>query len=195
MASPLRRFRRTVASFPARPSFLTTDPARIAHWRGILAERPGVRVGVLWKSLRLDGVRLRYFSPFEQWRPVLETPGVSFVNLQYGESQAELDQARAMLGVEIWQPPGIDLKDDLDDVAALCRGLDLVLGPPNATTNIGAACGADVWMISTPGSWPLLGTSGRHPWYPRTRVFSPERFNDWTPVMREVADALAERCR
>jgi hypothetical protein len=192
MASPLRRFRRAVEDFPQSRRFLTADPARVAHWRGVLAEQPGLKVGILWKSLKLDGVRLRYFSPFEQWRPVLETPGVSFVNLQYGECQAELDQARERLGVEIWQPPGIDLKDDLDDVGALCLALELVLGPPNATSNIGAACGADVWMISTPGAWSLLGT-GRHPWYPGVRIFAADRFNDWGPVMREVSQALAQR--
>jgi len=194
MAVPLRRFRRSLDAFPARPSFLTADPDRIAHWREILAQRPGLKVGVLWKSLKLDGARLRYFSPFEQWRPVLETPGVSFVNLQYGDCQAELDQARQTLGVEIWQPPGIDLKDDLDDVGALCLGLDLVLGPPNATSNIAAACGGAVWMISTPGAWSLLGTN-RHPWYPQVRVFAPDRFNAWAPVMSDVAQALAQMAR
>jgi hypothetical protein len=192
MASPLRRFRRDLEAYPDRTSFLAADPARVAHWRTVLAQRPGPKVGILWKSLKLDGARQRYFSPFEQWRPVLETPGVSFVNLQYGECQAELDQAREALGVEIWQPPGIDLKDDLDDVGALCCGLDLVLGPPNATTNIGAACGADVWMISTPGAWSLLGTQ-QHPWYPGVRVFLSDRFNDWAPVMTDVANALARK--
>jgi tetratricopeptide (TPR) repeat protein len=192
MAAPLRRFRRSLEAFPARDKFLAADPERITHWRAVLGERPGLKVGVLWKSLKLDGARLRYFSPFEQWRAVLETPGVSFVNLQYGDCQAELDQARDTLGLEIWQPPEIDLKDDLDDVGALCCGLDLVLGPPNATTNIGAACGANVWMISTPGAWSLLGTS-RHPWYPQVRVFMPDHFNNWAPVMADVAAALAER--
>jgi hypothetical protein len=191
----LRRFRRTVDAYPARDRFLTADPKRVAYWRDTLAERPGLKVGILWKSLKLDGARLRYFSPFEQWRPVLETPGVSFVNLQYGECQAELDKARETLGIDIWQPSGIDLKNDLDDVASLCLALDLVLGPPNASSNIAAACGGNVWMIFTPGSWSLLGTTGQQPWYPRVRVFTPDRFNDWAPVMREVADALAETAR
>ena len=194
LAAPLRRFRRTLDAYPARARFLTADPARVAHWREVLAERPGFKVGVLWKSLKLDGARLRYFSPFEQWRPVLETPGVSFVNLQYGDCQAELDKARDTLGLEIWQPPGIDLKNDLDDVGALCLALDLVVGPPNATTNIASACGGVVWTISTPGAWSLLGTD-RHPWYPQVRVFAPDRFNAWAPVMQEVAEALAALAR
>src|SRR6185312_10472951 len=190
LASPLERFRPSLAAFPERDSYLTADPARVAHWRGVLAGRPGPKVGILWKSLKLDGARLREFSPFERWRPVLTTPGVTFVNLQYGECAAELAEARAAFGVDILEPPGIDLKMDLDELAALCVALDLVLGPANATSNIAGACGAPVWLISTPVAWPKLGTD-RYPWYPRPRVFSTRAFGQWDEVMGDIAGALA----
>ncbi len=155
IASLLRTFRTEVDAFPPRPAFLTADPERVAYWKDVLATAPaGPKVGILWKSLKLDGARLRYFSPFDAWRSVLTTPGAVFVNLQYGDSDAEMAEAKARLGVELWRPPGIDLKNDLDDVAALSCALDLVLGPANATTNIAAACGANVWLISTPAPGP-----------------------------------------
>jgi hypothetical protein len=180
-----------VESFPDRPSFLVADPMRVAHWRDVLSQAPpGPKIGLLWKSLKLDGARLRYFSPFDYWRPVLATPGAVFVNLQYGDSEAESAQAARELGVELWRPPGIDLKNDLDDLAALTLALDLVIGPANATTNIAAACGAPVWLISTPGAWPKLGTE-RYPWYPTVRVFNPPAFTEWAPVMDQIAAELA----
>lgn len=193
MGSLLRRFRRELADFPDRPSFLKADPARIAHWREVLATRApkGPKIGLLWKSIKLDGARLRYYSPFEHWAPVLATPGCVFVNLQYGDCAAEIAEAVERLGVEIWQPPGIDLKMELDEVAALCSALDLVIGPANATSNIAAACGTPLWLISTPAAWPRLGTD-RYPWYPQARVFLPPAFNQWPQVMAEVAAALGE---
>ena len=191
LASPLRRFRRSLEDFSDRRAILKPDPERVAHWRRVLDEAaPGPKIGLLWKSLKLEGARLRYFSPFDQWAPVLRTPGAVFVNMQYGDCDAEIAEARARLGVEVWQPPGIDLKNDLEDVAALSCALDLMIGPANATSNIAAASGAPVWLISTPGAWPKLGTS-RYPWYPSVRVFDPPGFNQWDPVMREVAEALA----
>jgi len=192
IASLLPRFRPTVQSFPARPAYLAADPGRVAHWKGVLeTEAPGgLKVGVLWKSLKLDGARLRYFSPFEAWAPVLTTPGVTFVDLQYGDTAAETQYARERFGVQLWRPPGLDLKDDLDEVAALSCALDLVLGPANATSNIAAACGAKVWLISTPGAWPKLGTD-HYPWYPTMRVFTPPGSRRWDAVMDEVAGALA----
>jgi len=192
IASLLPRFRPTVESFPDRPAYLAADPARVAHWKAVLdAEAPrGLKVGVLWKSLKLDGARLRYFSPFEAWAPVLNTAGVTFVDLQYGDTKVETEYARERFGVPLWRPPVLDLKDDLDEVAALSCALDLVLGPANATSNIAAACGAAVWLISTPGAWPKLGTDG-YPWYPTMRVFTPPGSRRWDAVMDEIAGELA----
>jgi tetratricopeptide (TPR) repeat protein len=192
LASPLARFRASVEDFPARPAFLTPDPHRVDHWRAVLADLPpGPKVGILWKSLKLDGARLRYFSPFDAWAPVLTTPGAVFVNLQYGDSDIEAAEARERLGVGLWRPPGIDLKNDLDDVAALACALDIVLGPANATTNIAAACGANVWLISTPGAWPKLGTT-RYPWYPSARVFNAPPDDPWGAVMQDISAALGD---
>jgi tetratricopeptide (TPR) repeat protein len=192
MASLLIDLRPTVESFPDRPGFLPADPGRVAHWRAVLDAAPaGLKVGLLWKSLKLDGARHRYFSPFDAWAPVLRTPGICLINLQYGDCAAELAAAGAA-GIEIWTPPGVDLKQDLDEVTALACALDLTIGFANATTNLAAAAGAPVWFISTPGAWPRLGTD-RYPWYPQARVFLPPGFGEWDAVMADVAAALGTR--
>ena len=190
MASPLRRFRRRLEDFPERRGFLTPEPERVAYWRARLADAGrGPKIGVVWKSLIAASSRARFFAPFSAWTPVLTTPGARMICLQYGEVEAEIAQAGARLGVELWKPPGLDLKNDLDDLAALTCALDLVIGPANATTNLAAACGADVWLIATPGAWPMLGTD-RYPWYPQARVFIAPAFDQWDAVMAEVAAAL-----
>jgi tetratricopeptide (TPR) repeat protein len=191
MGSLLREFRRELSAYPSRPSFLCPDPARVAHWRKVLDGAPaGPKVGLLWKSAVSKDSRHRYYSPFADWAPVLAQKGVTFVNLQYGDCSEELAAAKRDFGVEIWSPPGIDLKMDLDEVAALSCALDLVVGFANATLNIAAACGVPNYLISVPGAWTRLGTL-TSPWYPMTRVFLPPGFGQWKPVMAEVADALA----
>ena len=192
MASLLRRFRRKLEDFPVRERFLIPDPARVAHWREVLQSAPaGRKVGILWKSMRLEFARSRYYSPFQLWSPVLRTPGATMVNMQYGECDAEIEWARRELGVEIWTPPGIDLKNDLDDIGALASALDVTVGFANATSNIGAACGAATWIVSVPGAWTRLGTD-RMPWYPQVRIFTPPSLNQWEETMAGVAAALAQ---
>lgn len=192
IGSLMREFRRELDAFPDRPRFLTADPERVAHWKTVLETAPaGPKVGLLWKSATNRDSRQRFFSPFERWAPVLATRGVSFVNLQYGDCSEELAQAQRDFGVSVWTPPDIDLKQDLDDVAALCCAMDLVIGFANATFNLASACGARTWLVSTPGSWPRLGTL-RYPWYPQARVFLPQSYGDWDSVMQPMAQALAE---
>jgi tetratricopeptide (TPR) repeat protein len=192
LASLPRRFRRSVEAFPNRPSYLTADPARVAYWREKLKEAgDGPKVGVVWKSMMVSSARSRYYSPFDNWKKALQTPGICFVNAQYGDCRADIAEAREKFGVEIWDPPGIDQREDLDEVAALTCALDLTIGPANATTNIAAACGAPVWLVIPPGSWPLLGTQ-RYCWYPQMRVFVTPGYNCWPPAMADVAHALSE---
>ena len=189
MASLFRQFRNRAGAFPTTRGFLTPDPGRVAHWRGVLAEAgPGLNVGVLWKSLIMKGSRVRVYSPFEMWRSVLSVADVRFVNLQYGDATAELAAARAA-GMEIWTPPGIDLKDDLDDLGALCAALDVVIGPATATTNIAAACGARVWMTSTAEAWSGFGPDG-YLCYPTVEVFRTAAMGGWGEVMDRIAAAL-----
>jgi tetratricopeptide (TPR) repeat protein len=189
IGSLLRRWRRTLDAFPDRRAFLKADPVQVEVWRGRLAALDGrPKVGVLWKSLKQDASRRKWFSAFDQWRPILQTANVAFVNLQYGDCEAELAQAEAQ-GLSIWRPPGLDLKDDLDGVAALASALHLVIGPANATSNISAACGTPTWLISPPAPWTRLGTD-RYPWYPSARAFIASGLNAWDPVMEGIAEAL-----
>lgn len=190
MGSLLREFRRSPGAFRDRVGFLAPDPERVTHWRRELEKAPaGAKVGLLWKSNIQNGARARFFSPFTDWAPVLKAKGITLVNLQYGDCSEEIAQAERNHGVRIWTPPGIDLKQDLDDVAALCCAMDLVVGFSNATLNLGAACGAPTWLISMPGAWTRLGTA-RYPWYPQVRTFTTPAFGNWVPVMEAVGEAV-----
>jgi len=191
MGDFLGRYRDRIEDFPEAPGFLTPDPERVAYWRQVLAELNGKpKIGLLWKSLIKHARRDRYYSPFEDWKPVLELQGAQFINLQYGDTAEEIEAA-ARAGIDIWTPPGIDLKNDLDDLAALCVAVDVIVSPSVATSNIAGACGVPVFLMMPEHGWTALGTD-RYPWYPNTRVFFTRSLSDWLPVMNAIADALIE---
>jgi len=190
MGDFLPLYRAAVTDFPPHNVFLRPDPSRVAHWKGVLdALGPEPKAGVLWKSLKRGSLRDPYFAPFSDWRDILTAPGVRFINLQYGESDDEM-RAAAGWGAPMTVPPGIDLKDDLDDLAALTAALDVIIGPSNATSNIAAACGAEVWMLMPAKSWTQLGTDA-YPWYPAARTFTTDSLKDWRGATGAVRDALA----
>jgi ADP-heptose:LPS heptosyltransferase len=149
-------------------------------------------VGLTWRSGKLSGDRRRNYPPLETWEPVLRTSGVRFVNLQYGDCADELRALNGLGQTEILEPPGIDLRNDLDDLASLCAALDLVVGIANATTQLAGACGSPMILLTPPAVWPLLGTD-RYPWHPAARAVISPTIGDWAPAMAEAAEILAER--
>lgn len=191
MADLLPVLRSDIAAFRGTGAFLIADPDRVSEWRERLSDiAPGLRVGLLWRSGLMSGPRGNGFAAFPAWEPVLKVPGVSFINLQYDDCAEEIAFARDRLGVEIRTPAGLDLKQDLEGVAALSCALDLVVGVSNASFNLAAACGAPAWLITAPDAWTTLG-SDHYPWYAQVRLFASRRAGDWDKVFRSVADALA----
>lgn len=80
LGAMLKTHRGAIAQFPERPAgYMQPDPERVRHWRKTFAHLPGLKVGVLWTSLVIDSSRHLYFSPFEQWGPVLQTDRKSVV--------------------------------------------------------------------------------------------------------------------
>jgi hypothetical protein len=121
MGSALQYYRTRVEDFPCA-KFLEPDPVRVAQYRAQLETLcPGSYVGICWRSMMLGPKRNRYYSALDEWGPILKTPGVTFVNIQYGDCQAELARAEEQHGVKIYVIPGLDLKDDIDGGAACPR--------------------------------------------------------------------------
>ncbi len=192
VGSALRYFRHKVSDFP-KVSFLTAEAKRIAAMQQTLAALgAGPKIGICWRSMMMDIKRGKYYSALENWQPILQLPGVHFVNLQYGDCAQELAEAEARFGIKIHVVDGLDLKNDIEGLAALTTTLDLVISAPTASAALAGAVGTDVWFVAAGRTWPQLGTE-EFPWYRKSRVFSPEKFADWPQLCQQIAQSLAAR--
>ena len=184
-----KAFRLSLADFPSARGYLRADPARVAAFKGQLA--PGMNIGIAWKSLVMTGKRARSFAPFAAWAPLLKS-GANFYPLQYGDIAAEEKYAAESLGAPLRRFAELDIKNDLEGVAAAGCALDLVIGPPNASTNLAAACGAETWFITRYATWPMFGTESM-PWYPQSRVFRAGEDGSWRTIFEAMKAALGAR--
>jgi len=196
MGDQVGALRPSVESFPDTPAFLTPDPVRVAEFKAELDELgPELKVGMVWKSLRMTANRQRYFSPLDAWKPVLKVPGTQFINMQYGDAEDDIAKARDEFGIEIYTPRTLDLRDDLDGVAAMGVALDLMIGPMNASINLSGACGGDIWVFgSNRSNWSVF-SSDRLPWYPSSTFYWGEGFADWTGTMAKIEKDLRIRAK
>lgn len=194
MGTPLHILRKRIEEFP-REAFLKADAGRREGFRKRLEELgSGPYVGICWRSMVMGMKRGKYFSALEAWKPILSVPGVTFVNLQYGDAGGDLVRVQEKTGVKIHSFEDVDLKNDLDAAAALTDVCDLAISAPTAAAAMAGALGKDVWFLTASRVWPQLGTD-HYPWYRSSRVFSCEKFADWDSLIPKVAEALSEFAR
>jgi tetratricopeptide (TPR) repeat protein len=158
LGSLMKHFRRDIKDFERSGAYIKTDPAKVAKFSERLAPyKEDYRlVGICWRSGKLDPVRNLGYTALDEWGEVLQTPGFKFVNLQYGECEAELRQAEEKYGVEILRWPDLNLKDDLDDVFALMHSLDAVASVQTAVLVMGGSVGLPTVGVKA-GGWTNLG--------------------------------------
>lgn len=183
--------RHDIAQFPTSGGHLTPDPEKIKHFKAQLDNLgPGLKVGLCWKSKLMTAKRQKYFSPFTAWKPVLQTPDTVWINLQYGEIEAELAQCKEELGVTIHQMEGLDVMNQLDDLTALGAALDLAVGPMNTSTALVASAGTPAFIAAGQKHiWTQFGTE-HMPWLPPARFMSSQSFGDWDTVMTKIRNAI-----
>jgi Tfp pilus assembly protein PilF len=194
-SASLGRFvRPSAAHFPLkRPAHLIADQERAAAYRASLNLAPGEKlVGISWVSKNLKFGDSKS-TALKAWAEILRTPGVRFVDLQYGDTAAERAAVENEFGVKIEHIENLDLKEDLDGVAALTTACDLVVTVSNTAAHIGGALGVKTWVL-VPGGigkfwyWGHEGTST--PWYPSAVLIRQHDFQDWSRELHDVAGRL-----
>ena len=182
--------RPNLANFPQQNNFLMADPARVAYWKDRLAELgSGPKIGFCWRSGITTGERNLHYTSLAQWEPILTTPGVHFINLQYDQCSAELDEAGQSFGVPLHRFTEVDMYNDLDETAALIKALDLVISAPTAVSVIAAAQGVNTWVMSYGISWEVHGTD-YCPWFSTLHYFTRRWNQAWDETIEQISEQL-----
>ena len=184
-------YRQTLQDFDRFLPYVVTDAAVKERFSKRLAGFEGkLKVGICWRSGLLDASRNKHYSAIIDWGELLQLPNCVFVNLQYGDCEAELAAAEAKFGISILRWQDLDLKNDIDDVLALMECLDLVVTAATAVNPMAGSLGKATLLIQADWDWPNLG-SGRYPWFPNTHCFVPARGDMPAAVITQIAEFVA----
>jgi tetratricopeptide (TPR) repeat protein len=186
-AGSLPRFlRRQAGDFPRHAGYLRADARRVQACRERLSRLgAGLKVGLSWTGGVRETRRPVRSIPIEQLGPLLATPGVRFVSLQY---TSEAAQEAAAHGIAHWP----EVIADYEETAAMACAVDLVISVCTSLVHLGGALGRPVWVMAPYSPEWRYGFSGeRMPWYPSVRIFRQPAYGEWQPVIDAVAGALA----
>jgi tetratricopeptide (TPR) repeat protein len=191
-----RYVRRSWHEFPRdRSAYLYADLAKVQQLRARLGDGRQPVIGLSWLSRAERFGELKSLS-LRALEPLLGRPGLRFVDIQYGNTDAERAAVCAALGIAIERLPDVDPYNDMDALAALIRACDLIVTTSNTTAHLAGALGAPTLLM-------LPYASGRHwywheqrsdsPWYPSMRLFRQQAVGDWSDVVAAVAAEVAAR--
>lgn len=177
-----------------QPSFLQADDA----CRRTLEGSPGFPrrrplVGLSWKSSN------KKFGAEKSMRlcdlaPILSLPNLAFVNLQYGDVEADISEVRQLLGVTVHEVAGLDLFNDIDGLMALVAACDVVVTTSNVTAHIAGSIGKRAVVLVPVGKgclWYWQGGSNNL-WYPSLTRIAQQRVGDWNSAILAAATWVRE---
>ena len=180
----------TLETVPAGVPYLATEAKRRALWKARLDARlpKGTRrVGIAWAGNPAHPQDRFRSTRLAEWRPILDTPGISLVSLQHRIPRRD----RKFLAAD---GRVIDVSGELGDfadMAALVRSLDLVISVDTSVAHLTGALGRPVWLLlSWLPDWRWLVDRDDSPWYPTMRLFRQDEPACWPGPMRRVAAAL-----
>lgn len=176
-----------------RAAYLRADASRSRELRRQLAQ-PGKTVcGLSWYSNNKEVGREKSISLAELSR-AFSGLDVSYVDLQYGDTDAERAEVQRQGGIAVERVPSIDTFNDINGLAALVDACDVIVTISNTTTHLAGALGKTVFLMlpySVGRFWCWQTDRSDALWYPKVRIFRQPAEGDWASVIREVRDALA----
>ena len=188
-------FRNKLEDFPNRDAFLVPDPESVDKWGKRLTDLgEGLKIGISWFGGGTSKIHKKCSIPLSRWKNLLSVDAF-FVNLQYGNTSAEVAQFSAENNIKIYDWEDNDALLDLDNQAALISKLDLVISIDNATVHSCIALGTEVWNLIDPALNLMFmenGTGisplGRH-----VRFFKKKYQDSWDTVLSDAEEQLRER--
>lgn len=192
IASLGQLFRRDVDSLARVSSpYLIADLSLANTLRQRIRQDGKLICGLSWGSKNAE-TGARKSLPLEALRPVLQVPGVEFIDLQYGDTHDERQQINATTGFTVRHMEDIDNKNDIDGLAALIEACDLVITVSNSTAHLAAALGKPTMILlahHTP-LWYWHLDSMTSPWYPTVTLLRQLAPGEWHTVVDTAARML-----
>ena len=164
-------------------AYLVPNPDRIKYWRKKLNSiGKGPTIGINWKSVFMSPERIPNYTSIFDWSPLLTIPNITFINLQPRDFEADLNKIKNKFGVEVYNFNELDHFDNIDDLAALCSALDMVVSTKTTVPLISAGVGTLTKLANwRQSSWsnillnpkgPFVDKFERDTWEPWENVFS-----------------------
>jgi hypothetical protein len=188
-----KHFRHKLEDFSAASSgWLTADPKKAAAIRKKLrAVSKDKVIGISWRTSSKGIEALKRNIPIEMLASELAKIPATFVNLQYGDVEGELQVLNKTKDFNIIDVEEVDKFNDLDGLAALITACDIVVSIDNSTVHLAGALGIDTRVLLPKVAderWGLDGCDSY--WYDSLKLYRQEARDDWRKPLENLVKDL-----
>ena len=182
--------RKSKKSFDATPKkYMIPSLLKEKELRNKFFQDNKLKIGISWKTLNKKQ-QFRNVN-LDQMIPILSNPNCTFINLQFGRVDKDLQYLRSKHGINIQSIKEIDNHNDIDGLAALINCLDLVITIQNTTAHLSGALGKKTWiMLAKNARWQWFNSEKKSLWYPTAKLFRQEKMGDWSGVINSISTEL-----
>lgn len=173
------------------PPIILKHPKTHRPWR----KGVNIRVGISWISTNQLAMNDKSIN-LMKWAPVLKTPGIDFINLQYGNDKLpnatlyqEIEGVNKALDVDIRYDTEVTT---VDDYAKAITGCDLVISVSNTTVHLAGGFGIPCWNLvphSKGRIWYWFLKKDYTPWYSSVKLI---RRNNYKGADEETLAQVAK---
>ncbi|NOG32802.1 hypothetical protein HLB35_15465 [Halomonas sp. TBZ9] len=200
VGSLVRLFHRDSSSFPDYSGYLQCSLTKTSKWRKYLEDEFGndkIFVGVSWAGgiTNLKKAKTYFGTKKENFSPILEVKGVVFVSLMYFNVTDDVSELRDQ-GVSIHEMPDVDMKNNLEEVSAITKSLDLVIATENFPFIHAGSLGVECWLMSNFDSHIYMDDRNEFKFFRAikiTKIEKPDSRNHVLNISRKLAAQLERR--
>ena len=186
-------FRNNQKNFEKQPAFfLKPNEIEANRIKGQLKNESKKICGISWKS-KNEKIGFAKSLELTEMIELLKIKDVNFINLQYGNTEEEINDLEKEHGIKIDLLNAIDKFNDLEGLLNYIEACDFVVTSSNVTAHLAGAIGKKTYLMVPHGIGKLWywHDDDKSCWYPSIKIYRQTQPNDWKSVIKKLVKDLS----
>jgi len=156
----------------------------------LFPDQKGLKIGISWMDFDSKHSSESHLSD-EDVSEIIKFGDHTFINLQFGTIDKNLEEINQKSSNSIHQIPGVNLGQNLDSYASIINNCDLVISVDNMTAHLAASLGKPVWvLLPANNNFRWMEKTENSIWYKNVLLLRKELGKDWSKIIGYINSAL-----
>ena len=175
-------------------SYITSDIKKNEELQSKLNSKNKIKCGISWISKNKD-IGLNKSLTLEMLKPILSISNISFIDLQYNDTNVERENFYKNNGIKIDKIKELDNFNDINGITSLIDICDFVITVSNSNAHLSGALGKETFLLLPKGKgklWYWTSQNYKSVWYPSIQIIEQEEPGSWDEAIIKLSKIIKE---